>query len=188
MTSKKQRSHRFKPDVRKMLSASTPSGAKSTVGLPPVNLAIKLPEDYRDVACPSHASAPQATAEASLLQRDHEDGGRAAQWRAASLPSRTSSITGDATISSTVRRDHRGRKRQGSLSVALKGLGALKQTLDSQMRACRPRPADQHPDQCRHPEQCQHRCRPSCRAADRKVRPQAGAQGGDRASTVGGRP
>ena len=61
----------------------------------------------------------------------------------ASLPSKDELNHGYATISQQIGEIIADAKRQGSLSVALKGLGALKQTLDSQMRlAGHDRPID----------------------------------------------
>ena|SRR5579859_8146513 len=52
----------------------------------------------------------------------------------ASLPSKDDLNCGYAAISQQIGEIIAEAKRQGSLSVALRGLGALKQTLDSQMR------------------------------------------------------
>ncbi len=59
------------------------------------------------------------------------------------LPSKDELNQGYASISQQIGDIIADAKRQGSLSVALKGLGALKQTLDSQMRlAGHDRPID----------------------------------------------
>lgn len=61
----------------------------------------------------------------------------------ACLPSKDELNHGYAAISQQIGEIIAEAKRQGSLSVALKGLGALKQTLDSQMRlAGHDRPID----------------------------------------------